>query len=122
MKNTQWIKPGIWGALVGAVAVVILGFAVFGWVRGSTATKMASDQASLAVVGALTPYCVAKAVADPATDAKRVELAALTSVSQRQTYVVDAGWATLDGETDANKPLATACAKAIGELTTAAAS
>jgi hypothetical protein len=116
MKNTQWIKPGIWGAIVGAVAVVILGFAVFGWVRGSTAAQMATTQASNAVLAVQTPYCVAKAVADPMTDAKRLELAALTSLSQRQDYVAKAGWATPDGATDASRPLAALCAKAIGEL------
>src|SRR5207237_4587973 len=53
MKSYPWLKPGIWGAIVGAIAIMVLGFWQFGWVLGSKADQMARDRASTAVAEAL---------------------------------------------------------------------
>jgi hypothetical protein len=46
MKVPPWCKPAFWGAVVGAAGIMILGFAWWGWVLGSTAEQMAEFQRS----------------------------------------------------------------------------
>jgi hypothetical protein len=41
-ESPPWCKPAFWGVVVGAVGIMILGFAWWGWVLGSTAERMAS--------------------------------------------------------------------------------
>ena len=43
MTFPEWTKPGIYGALVGAVAVSILGFSWGGWTTAGGAKEMADD-------------------------------------------------------------------------------
>src|ERR1700741_3241607 len=58
MKKYPSLKPGIWGAVIGAVAISVIGFSYFGWTLGSTAERMAKERAQTAVVSALAPICV----------------------------------------------------------------
>ena len=37
MNAPEWLKPGIYGAVIGAVFVGVVGFAWGGWVTGGTA-------------------------------------------------------------------------------------
>jgi dienelactone hydrolase len=69
MNTPEWLKPGIYGAAVGAVALAIVGFSWGGWVTGGTAEKLASDQAKLEVVAALVPICLEQSSQDPQVDA-----------------------------------------------------
>jgi hypothetical protein len=48
------------GAVLGAVATMAIGFYGGGWMLASTASQMADDRASAAVVAALAPICVDK--------------------------------------------------------------
>jgi hypothetical protein len=54
------VKPAVWGAVAGAVALTVVGFSQLGWTLGSTAEKMATQRAETAVVAALAPICVEK--------------------------------------------------------------
>src|SRR5512145_1543430 len=56
--QVPWLKPAVWGAVVGAVITMILGFSWMGWVLGGTAERLAVERANAAVVMALTPTCV----------------------------------------------------------------
>ena len=60
MKISPSLKPGIWGAVIGAAAITVVGFSSLGWKLDSTAQQMAADRADTAVVGVLTPICVEK--------------------------------------------------------------
>ena len=60
MKVPRWCKPAFWGVVVGAVGIMILGFAWWGWVLGSTAERLAKDRADGAVTAVLVPICVAR--------------------------------------------------------------
>ena len=35
MTNPEWLKPGIYGALIGAVFVGVVGFSWGGWMTGA---------------------------------------------------------------------------------------
>jgi hypothetical protein len=108
MKVPTWVKPGIWGAVIGAIGIMILGFWQIGWVTGSTADRMASNRADAAVVAALVPFCIANAERDP-DRAKLATLKTEQSSYTRNQLVSDAGWATLPGMTSPDRELASAC-------------
>ncbi len=107
-----WLKPAVWGAIVGAVGTMIVGFSWLGWTMGSTAERMASERANAAVITALTPTCVASFMHQPGAPAKLVELQKTDSWKQRQV-IEEGGWATPHGDKTPNSGLANACAEAL---------
>src|SRR5271165_838014 len=96
MKRYPSLKPGIWGAVIGAAAISVIGFSSFGWTLGSTAERMAKEQAQNAVVAVLAPICVEKFQhqADAAT--KLVEFNKVASWDRR-SIIEKGGWATMPG-------------------------
>ena len=108
MKVPVWVKPGVWGGVVGAIAMMIVGFWAMGWTTGGTADRMARDRADAAVVAALLPFCVANADRDPDL-AKLAKVKAEQSSYSRSQLVSDSGWATLPGMTTPDRGLASAC-------------
>lgn len=112
----KWIKPGIVGAALGAIAMAIVGFTWMGWVTGDKAASMARASADAAVVEALVPVCVARAQMDPDTGPKLQKLSAVTSKWDRRSFVEEAGWAKMPGVDTSNRNLADACALALKDL------
>ncbi|MBB96906.1 MAG: hypothetical protein CML68_20190 [Rhodobacteraceae bacterium] len=112
MKTPEWLKPGIWGAIAGAVAVGIIGFTWGGWVTGDTANDRAMSMAHDDVVAALVPVCLDIARADPQRAAKLDTIRSASSFKQRDA-VMDAGWATVPGAESPDRDIAQACLKAL---------
>jgi hypothetical protein len=108
--NMPWLKPAVWGAIVGAVITMIVGFSWLGWVLGGTADRMALERANGAVVVALTPSCVSRFMQQPNAAVKLKELQAVDSWKQRE-FVEAGGWATSSGDTAPNSSVASACAE-----------
>lgn len=108
MKTPEWLKPGLYGAAAGAVALAIVGFSWGGWVTGGTAKQMASDQARLEVVAALVPICVEQSKKDPQVIKTLAQLKE-ASTYQRSDMLMDAGWATMPGSSDPDSYVARAC-------------
>jgi hypothetical protein len=65
MQAPEWLKPALYGAACGAVALAIVGFSWGGWVTGGTARLMAADQSQTDVVSALTSICLDQSKRDP---------------------------------------------------------
>ena len=106
--KVPWLKPALWGAVLGAVVTMVVGFTWLGWVLGSTAERMARDRTDAAVVSAMTPGCVARFLAQPKAAQKLAELRQTDSWKQRE-LIEAGGWATIGDATTANAALATAC-------------
>ena len=108
MNTPEWLKPGIYGALVGAAFIGIAGFTWGGWVTGGTANERAMAMSRDDVVAALVPVCLDMARIDPERAAK---LAVIRDAStfQRRNALMDAGWATAPGTETPNRDLAQAC-------------
>lgn len=110
MRVPQWVKPGVWGAVIGAVAMMIIGFSWWGWTLSSTAEQMAQERANVAVVALLTPICVESFMKQPDATTKLTELQ--QTASWRQTeFVEKGGWATAAGSTTPLPVVAKACAE-----------
>jgi hypothetical protein len=114
-----WLKPGIWGAVIGSILTMIVGFSWGGWTTSSTARQVAMQQTDAAVTAALVPICVASEKADGGRTKKLGELTAITSSYEQTEFVMKTGWATFPGQEDPNRAVAEACAAAL--LKTAAA-
>jgi len=112
MNTPEWLKPGIFGAVVGAAAVAIVGFSWGGWMTGGSASKMASDMAHEDVIAALVPVCLQIAAGDTNRASTLAEMRDAPGYKQRDA-VMEAGWATVPGSEGPDRDLAQACVAAL---------
>jgi hypothetical protein len=108
-----WIKPTVWGVVVGSVLTMIVGFSYGGWMTTGTANQLARQQADVAVTTALVPLCLAQSKADRGLLKKLAELKALSSSYAQRDFVTKTGWATVPGSAEPNSDVAGACADAL---------
>ena len=114
MNMPEGLKPALYGAAAGAVALAIVGFSWGGWVTGGTANQMAADKAKLEVVAALVPICIQQSSQDPQLVATLAQLKDAGSY-QRSDMLMKAGWATMPGSSDPNRNVAKACIERLSE-------
>ena len=107
------LKPGIWGAVIGSILTMIVGFSWGGWTTSSMARQVAMQQTDAAVTAALVPICLAGEKADLGRTKKLAELTTITSSYDQTEFVMKAGWATFPGQADPNRGVAEACASAL---------
>ena len=107
------IKPGIWGVVIGAAVISVLGFTIFGWTLGGTAERMAKERAQTAVVDVLAPICVERFQQQADAPAKLTEFNK-ASWWDRRLIIEKGGWATVPGTDTPNSTVATACAERLG--------
>jgi hypothetical protein len=110
MKLPPSLKSGIWGAVIGAAAISVVGFSSFGWTLGSTAERMAQERAQTTLVAVLAPICVEKFQRQADASAKLVEFNKVPSWDRR-SVIEKGGWATMPGNDGPNSAVATACAE-----------
>jgi hypothetical protein len=110
MNKYPSVKPAVWGAVAGAVAISVIGFSQLGWTLGSSAERMANERAQTAVVTVLTPICVEKFRQQAEATAKLAEFSKATSWDQR-SIIEKGGWATISGSEAPNSAVVTACAE-----------
>ena len=115
MNKYPSVKPAVWGAVAGAVAMSVIGFSQFGWMLGSTAERMAVDRAENAVVSVLAPICVEKFQLQTDSAAKLIEFKKAASWDQR-SLIEKGGWAAPPGSEKMNSAVANACADKLGRL------
>ncbi|MDH3229330.1 MAG: hypothetical protein OEN55_06030 [Alphaproteobacteria bacterium] len=109
MKIPEWLRPALFGAASGAIALAIVGFSWGGWMTGRTADKMASDHARLAVVAALVPICLQQVKQDPQSPDTLAKMEQARSSYERTNMLMQTGWATVPGASESDRGLASAC-------------
>ncbi|MEQ9490575.1 MAG: hypothetical protein RIM72_16460 [Alphaproteobacteria bacterium] len=114
MNTPESTKPVLLGAIAGAAVLAIVGFSWGGWVTGSTAEKMASEQAETEVVAALVPICVEQSNNDPMNVAMLEKLKDARGY-QRREMLMETGWATMPGSSDPDRDVASACMDKLSE-------
>ena len=105
-----------WACLAVIVLTLILGFKWGGWVTGGTAQTLATATSKEAVITRLAPICVAQFQQDPGKAQKLIALKALSSY-ERSDYTGKQGWATMPGETEPDRNVASACAALLMQTT-----
>jgi alpha/beta superfamily hydrolase len=108
------VRPALWGAAAGAIALAIVGFSWGGWVTGGTAETIATNRAATAVVAALTPICVEKFRQAADASANLAEMKKTAYTWDQSKFVEKGGWATMPGSTEPNSAVAKACAESLG--------
>jgi hypothetical protein len=116
MKFHPSLKPALWGAVAGAVAMTVIGFSSMGWTLGRTAERLAVARAESAVVDALSPICVAKFQQQADSATKLIEFKKAASWDQR-ALITKGGWAAMPGTDQADFAVVSACAEKLGSLT-----
>src|SRR5215217_7096799 len=101
MQTPEWLKPALYGAAGGALALAVVGFNWGGWVTGGTAREMAADQSKADVVAALSLICVDQSKRDPQLAERLAAIKAVSSWS-RGDRVIKNGGATMPGTTEAD--------------------
>ena len=114
MEAPSQLKPALWGAVGGAIALAITGFTWGGWVTGSKAEVLARQQVQAALVEVLTPICVDKFNRAADSPARLVELKKITSSWDRERFVKDNDWAKFGKES--NSRVVDACASELYKL------
>ena len=108
----EGLKPGLYGAACGAVALATIGFSWGRWVTGGTARTMAADQSKVEVVAALPLICVDQSKRDP-QPAERVAAIKTASSWSRGDLALKNGWATMPGTAEGRSQVAKDCADTI---------
>ena len=99
------IQSAIWGAVGGAVAAIIIGFAWGGWTTAGTTQRM-TDEALLASRAAI---CVAQFVKQPNHQEKLAELEKVSSWNRHEA-IEKGGWDKMPGQQEAVYDVSRACA------------
>jgi hypothetical protein len=103
----QSLKRLLQGAVLGAVATIVIGFSWGGWMLGSTAQGRIADAQQASIVRVLAPICADRFehAADVSTN-----LRALNAVEswKRDDIIEKAGWTTFPGS-QPNPKVAEAC-------------
>ena len=110
MQIPTWVKPGVTGAIVGAIATMIIGFSQGGWYSGGSAERLAQQRSDVAVIDALVPICVSQSKLDPDTAVKLGQLVAMKSSYEQRDFVIKTGWATMPAANEPNRDVASKCA------------
>jgi dienelactone hydrolase len=108
----EWLKPGLYGAAVGAVAISIVGFSWGGWMTSGAASEASTSMAMEQTTAALVPTCLAMSQADPDRVAKLAVIQSANTYS-RGKAVMEAGWAMAPGMDAPDSNLAKACVTAL---------
>lgn len=98
------IQAAIWGAVGGAAAAIVIGFAWGGW-ETATATQEKTDEALLASRAAI---CVAQFMNEPNHQENLDELKKIRSWDRRK-FVEKGGWDKMPGQKEANYQVSRAC-------------
>jgi hypothetical protein len=109
----SWVKPGIWGIVIGAVAwwgVLSWGF---GWMSAGSAKQLADNQTQTAVVASATPYCVTRFEQQVNPVASWQALKKSEADYDQGDYIKKGGWATVPDQkpdSETTSAVAVACA------------
>ncbi len=112
MTMPEWLKPGLYGVAIGAIALSIVGFSWGGWMTSGTANKAAAMLAQEETTAALVPTCLALSQADPNREARLTAIRGVADYN-RSNAIMEAGWATAPGMDAPDRNLAKACEAAL---------
>jgi hypothetical protein len=104
----------IWACIATAALTMIIGFNWGGWVTGGTSRTAAATAGDVARGELPSAICVERFNAASDADAKRVEFKAISDSYKQRQFVETGGWATMPGQTSADRLGVQGCATALG--------
>lgn len=118
-QKWQEYRPskGVWAwSCIGCIVLtMIVGFTLGGWVTGGTAERMKTEAAEQARETLVATLCVNKFVASPNA---AITLAKLkeTSTWERDDFIEEGGWATVEGLDEQVSGAADLCAERLAAM------
>jgi hypothetical protein len=109
------LKRLLQGAVVGAVATLVIGFGYAGFTLGSTAKTMADAAANSAVVAAMAPICVDQFQRAAGASGNLTALKKVDSWEQA-AFVEKGGWAVMPGSNAVESGVTQACAALLNNV------
>ncbi|WP_180900248.1 hypothetical protein [Martelella soudanensis] len=103
----------VWACVLTAAVTMIVGFTWGGWVTGGTSRNLAAEAGDLSRSELATVICVDRFRAAPDSAQQMTDLKAMTSSYNQRQFIEAGGWATMPGQTTANRSAASACASAL---------
>ncbi|MEN8750479.1 hypothetical protein [Marivita sp.] len=110
MNTPEWLKSRIYGAVIGADFVGVIGFSWGFWVTGGTSNDSAVAMFSNDVVASMVSVCLDMARSDLAWADKLTTIRA-ASTHEKRSAVMTAGHATRPGTDAPDRDIAKACLK-----------
>jgi hypothetical protein len=102
-----------WCCAAAAIATMIVGFGWGGWVTGGTSRALAATAALESHGDLASAICVERFMAQPDSAARLVEFKAIPDSYKKRQFVEAGGWATMPGQTTADRRGAEGCATAL---------
>nr|WP_272213188.1 hypothetical protein [Marinicella sp. W31]MDC2879136.1 hypothetical protein [Marinicella sp. W31] len=103
----------VWACILTAVVTMIAGFTWGGWVTGGTSRDLAAEAGDLSRSELATVICLERFRSAPDSAEQMTSLKAIGSSYNQRQFIEAGGWATMPGETTANRSAASACANAL---------
>ena len=110
-QTVSQLHSGGWGAGIGAIIAMLIGFSWGGWVTATTAEDMASE----AVLATRAEFCVAQFMSAQDHQAQLTAFMETDSWKRRE-FVEKGGWDKLPGQAEATTYVSINCANAIEAL------
>jgi hypothetical protein len=105
------ITFGVWGSVIGAIIIMVIGFSWGGWTTSATAKQLTGE----AVLASQAAICVAQFMNEPNSKEKLKELEKIESYN-RSEFMEKGGWTKMPGQKEASSGVANACATGIEVL------
>jgi hypothetical protein len=124
MKTPSFLSPFlagdspkrlVQGLAVGAIATVVIGFGWGGWQLNGAVEKRVEIATRTATVAALAPICADRFEKAATANSELVGKFEAVSSWQRDSYLVDTGWATFAGGAEPDSDVAEACANMLNQ-------
>jgi hypothetical protein len=104
----------IWACIATAAVTMIIGFNWGGWVTGGSSRTAAATASDVARGELASAICVERFNAASDAASKLVEFKAITDSYKQRQFVETGGWATMPGQTSADRLGVQGCATALG--------
>jgi hypothetical protein len=104
----------VWACIVTAALTMIIGFNWGGWMTGGSSRTAAATAGDVARGELASAICVERFNAASDAAAKLVEFKAITDSYKQRQFVETGGWATMPGQTSADRLGVQGCATALG--------
>ena len=104
----------VWACIAAMIATIVIGFSWGGWVTGGTSQTMAKAAGDTARGELASTICVERFNAAPDAAAKLAEFKAIPDSYKKRQFVEAGGWATMPGQTTADRLGVQGCVTGLG--------
>ncbi|OGZ53253.1 MAG: hypothetical protein A3A29_00755 [Candidatus Ryanbacteria bacterium RIFCSPLOWO2_01_FULL_47_79] len=115
MPGSFHLKSLFWGAVLGVVATLVVGFWGFGWRTEGVANQMAVTATREAVTEAMASVCVERFKGDEKFEENNVAFEAKSNSWDRKSLIKEGTWATPPWATQPDSLIAELCAEKLAK-------